>query len=69
MVYGGSSFVAALIREGLIDEFHFFINPIAIGKGHSAFTELEQWQPLELVRSIVLDSGLLILHYEKQDNQ
>ena len=32
IVYGGSSFVSSLIRDGLIDEFHFFINPIAIGR-------------------------------------
>jgi dihydrofolate reductase len=66
IVYGGSSFVASLIQEGLIDEFHFFINPIAIGKGASAFSELNQWQPLKLRNSIALSSGLLILHYEKQ---
>lgn len=28
IVYGGSSFVSALIRKGLIDEFHFFVNPL-----------------------------------------
>src|SRR3989344_359720 len=33
IVYGGSSFVADLIKEKLIDEFHFFVNPIALGKG------------------------------------
>ncbi|WP_118952876.1 dihydrofolate reductase family protein [Taibaiella helva] len=69
IVYGGSSFVASLIREGLIDEFHFFVNPIAIGKGHSAFAALEQWQPLKLVKSMTCGSGLLLLHYEKQDQE
>jgi dihydrofolate reductase len=65
IVYGGSSFVSSLIKEGLIDEFHFFLNPIAIGKGVSAFQELESWQPLKLKNSITCSSGLLILHYEK----
>ena len=27
IVYGGSSFVSALIKEGLIDQFYFFVNP------------------------------------------
>jgi dihydrofolate reductase len=65
IVYGGSNFVSSLIREGLIDEFHFFINPIAIGKGESAFQELMGWQPLKLVNSITCGSGIVILHYER----
>ena len=65
IVYGGSSFVSSLIKHGLIDEFHFFINPIAIGKGMSAFAQLENWQQLKLVKSMTCDSGLIILHYVK----
>ena len=30
VVYGGSSFVSALIRDGLIDEFQFYINPVRL---------------------------------------
>ena len=66
IVYGGSSFVAALIKEGLIDEFHFFLNPIAIGCGISAFEQLKNWQPLELKKTITCKSGLVILHYDKK---
>jgi dihydrofolate reductase len=65
IVYGGSSFVSSLIKHGLIDEFHFFVNPIAIGKGMSAFAQLENWQQLKLVKSMTCDSGLIILHYTK----
>ena len=66
IVYGGSSFVSSLVKEGLIDEFHFFINPIALGKGVSAFEKLEIWQPLQLKESITCDSGIVILHYDKK---
>jgi|SRR5690242_18376878 len=65
IVYGGSSFVSSLTAAGLIDEFHFFVNPIAIGKGVSAFDQLKAWQPLELKKTITCDSGLVILHYNK----
>ena len=65
IVYGGSSFVSSLIREGLIDEFHFIINPIAIGKGESVFGQLNNWQRLKLKNSVTCDSGLVILHYER----
>jgi dihydrofolate reductase len=66
IVYGGSSFVSSLISEGLIDEFHFFVNPIAIGKGESAFSQLRNWQPLKLVKAVPCNSGLVILHYENR---
>ena len=66
IVYGGSSFVAALIREQLIDEFHFFLNPIAIREGVSAFGEIKNWQPLELKKTITCSSGLVILHYDRK---
>jgi len=65
IVYGGSSFVSSLIEEGLIDEFHFFVNPIAIGKGVSAFGQLNRWQQLKLKNSTTCLSGLVILHYER----
>ena len=66
LVYGGSSFVAALVRAALVDEFHFFVNPIALGKGASAFAQLETWQPLALKNAVPLPSGLVLLHYERR---
>ena len=41
VVYGGSSFVSALLKERLVDEFHLFVNPVALGKGIPLFSELE----------------------------
>jgi hypothetical protein len=41
------------------------VNPIAIGRGASAFHQLERWQPLTLKRAVPLPSGLVLLHYEK----
>ncbi len=64
IVYGGSSFVSALVRENLIDEFHLFVNPVALGKGVSVFNELDSWQRLKLRRSIACDSGIVIQHYD-----
>ena len=66
IVYGGSSFVASLVREKLIDEFHFFLNPIAIGKGVPVFDQLEDWQQLKLVKSQTFDCGIVLLHYDRQ---
>src|SRR5439155_17759444 len=37
IVYGGAGFVSSLIKEGLIYEYHFFLNPTAIGNGINIF--------------------------------
>lgn len=66
IVYGGSSFVADLVKERLIDEFHLFVNPISLGKGVAIFGKLEEWQQLKLVKSKTFDCGIILLHYERQ---
>jgi dihydrofolate reductase len=64
VVYGGTSFVAALIKEGLIDELNLFLNPVAIGRGESIFTSLEQFQNMKLKKTIAYKSGIVLLQYE-----
>jgi dihydrofolate reductase len=64
IVYGGSSFVSALVKENLIDEFHLFINPVAIGKGDPIFDKIEGFQQLKLKNSITYPSGIILVHYE-----
>ncbi|WP_394973837.1 dihydrofolate reductase family protein [uncultured Croceitalea sp.] len=64
IVYGGSSFVSALVKENLIDEFHLFVNPVVLGKGVSIFNRLNNWQKLKLRKSITCDSGIVIQHYD-----
>lgn len=64
IAYGGATFASALIQYGLIDEFHLFINPTAIGKGMAIFKELKHKQNLALVKAIPFDCGIAVLHYE-----
>ena len=66
IAYGGVSFVSALIKHGLIDEFHLFINPTAIGNGMSIFKELDDKQNLVFVKSTSFDCGIVVLNYERQ---
>lgn len=63
IAYGGATFVSALIKNGLIDEFHIFINPTAIGKGLPIFQELDSKQNLILVKSTSFDCGIVVLNY------
>lgn len=64
IAYGGSSFVSALVKNKLIDEFHLFVNPVALGKGIPIFDQLGNWQQLELKKSITYDCGIVLLNYE-----
>jgi dihydrofolate reductase len=65
IAYGGATFVSALIKQGLINEFHLFINPTAIGNGMTIFKELDTKQNLTLVKATAFDCGIVVLHYEK----
>jgi dihydrofolate reductase len=63
IAYGGANFVSALINRALIDEFHLFINPVAIGSGLTIFNQLEGNQNLALVNSVAFNCGIVLLHY------
>lgn len=64
IVYGGATFVSALIKLRLIDEFHIFINPSALGNGMPIFKELDSVQNLTLIKSRAFPCGIVLLCYE-----
>jgi len=66
IAYGGAEFVSSLIKYGLIDEYHLFVNPTAIGNGMAIFNNLGNKQHLELVQSRSFDCGIALLHYESK---
>jgi dihydrofolate reductase len=68
IAYGGAAFVSALINNRLIDEYHLFINPTAIGNGLSIFGELKSNLNLKLVKSKSFHCGITVLHYEQKQN-
>ncbi len=68
IAYGGATFVSALIRHQLIDEFHLFINPVAIGDGMPIFKELDSKQDLALVKSTSFECGVVVLNYKPKQN-
>ena len=63
IAYGGAIFVSALIKHGLIDEYHLLINPTAIGEGMTIFGELDHSQNLKLVKSASFSCGIVVLKY------
>jgi len=63
IVYGGAGFVSSLIKNDLIDEYHFLVNPVAIGKGMTIFTELGRYLKLKQIDATPCDCGITIHKY------
>lgn len=61
MVYGGASFVTALLRNKLVDEVYLFVNPVAIEKGMSIFNAGDLH--LKLVETRAFGCGVTLLKY------
>jgi dihydrofolate reductase len=61
--YGNGPLDATLIEHGLIDEFHLFLTPVAIGKGKHLFESIETAPHLRLLDITRFDSGVVTLVY------
>lgn len=57
-ITGSGSLVRSLLRDGVLDELHLLIHPIAVGTGKRLFDGLESPLPLELVSSVTFGSGV-----------
>ena len=64
IVVGGAGFVSSLIKEGLIDEYHFIINPTAIGNGMTIFNSLDRIQKFSPIQSKLYSGGKTVLSYK-----
>jgi dihydrofolate reductase len=65
IAYGGATFANALVRTGLIDEYHFIVNPAILGKGVSIFTKMNDILLLTPSSARVYPSGITVLVYKK----
>ena len=63
LVYGGAGFVSSLIKHDLIDEYHFFVYPAAIGKGMTIFSEAGRLIKLKQVEATPCESGITVHTY------
>ena len=64
IVYGGATFDSSLIKAELIDEFHLFINPAAIGSGMAIFKDISEIQKFTLIKFMPFECGIVELQYE-----
>lgn len=67
-VIGGASFAASLIKENLIDEYHFIINPTAIGDGLSIFNSLDEIRKFTPVNAKLYSGGKIVLSYQTKND-
>lgn len=62
-ILGSGSIITQLAEAGLIDEFQFMVDPIAIGEGTPIFNGIKKNLELKLVEHKVFKSGVLVLTY------
>src|SRR5262249_7242099 len=64
---GGVALPSQLMELGLIDEYHFVVQPIVAGEGRRLdAARLRENVPLQLIESKVFESGSVALRYGKQ---
>jgi dihydrofolate reductase len=63
VVYGGATFVSSLIKHNLIDEYHLFVNPVAIGEGMTIFKDLGRRVEFKQLEATPLACGITIHKY------
>lgn len=64
---GSLSIASQLSARGLIDEYHFVVQPVVAGKGPRLFENVKPKDSLrlDLIGSKTLQSGVVALHYRK----
>jgi dihydrofolate reductase len=67
-VVGGAGFVSSLIKQGLIDEYHFIVNPTAIGEGMTIFNSLDRTQKFEPIQAKLYSGGKTVLSYKPKND-
>ena len=65
---GGVSIPSQFIELGLVDEYHFVVQPIVVGEGRRLLEgiSLQERLQLKLVESKIFKSGCVALRYLKQ---
>ncbi len=61
--YGNGPLDVTLMEHGLIDEFHLYLTPVAIGTGQHLFESIDDAPHLRLLDIKRFDSGVITLVY------
>lgn len=63
VIYGSGTIVSQLTNLNVIDEYRFFVAPVALGKGKTLFKDVAQWLKLTLVDVTTFKTGVVVLRY------
>ncbi len=63
-VFGSADLAAALIQNGLIDEFRVMVNPVVLGQGKPLFQGIQRPLKLKLVKTKTFQNGNVLLYYQ-----
>src|SRR5262249_28049321 len=67
IVFGSGSIVSQLTQNSLIDEYHFVVCPILLGSGQRLLNDVSRSVRLDLLDSIPLPSGDVMLRYARHE--
>jgi dihydrofolate reductase len=65
MALGGAGLAASFMSLGLVDEYHLFVYPVAIGAGTPYFPALDERIELRLAETRTFGSRVVYLRYER----
>jgi len=63
VIFGSPGLAHSLMELDLIDEYQLTLNPVLLGKGIPAFEHIKNKTNLRLIKSTLLKSGVVGLHY------
>jgi dihydrofolate reductase len=63
IAFGGAGFASSLIAHGLVDEYQFYVNPVALGEGLSIFDDGEKDFKLALIEAESYACGIVVARY------
>lgn len=65
IIFGSGTIVSLLTQHGLIDEYHFVVSPILLGKGRTLLNDMPKSAKLKLVETKAYPSGNVRLRYAR----
>jgi dihydrofolate reductase len=65
---GGVDIPSQLVQLGLVDEYHFVIQPLIVGEGRRLFDNFALQEKLQLAETKIFKSGCVALRYVKNSN-
>lgn len=64
VLFGGARFSQTCVKEKLVDEYRFKLEPVALGTGRPLFQDILDKTKLKLLQSKAFDSGVVGLYYQ-----